>query len=47
LISVLSTWSDIAESAPWSFVLGGVIGFVVGARYRIEKRNGKEGRDGE
>jgi hypothetical protein len=32
----------IAEAAPWAFFLGGVIGFVIGARFRIEKRNGHD-----
>lgn len=32
----------IAEAAPWAFVLGLAIGFVVGARFRIVKRNGHE-----
>jgi hypothetical protein len=42
---VLATVSEIAEVAPWAFVLGVGVGFVIGARYRIEKRNG--GDDGE
>jgi hypothetical protein len=42
---MLAAASDIAEVAPWAFLVGAVIGFVIGARYRIEKRNG--GDDGE
>jgi hypothetical protein len=30
--------SDVAAVAPWSFLVGAVGGFVVGARYRISKR---------
>jgi hypothetical protein len=42
---LIATVSEIAETAPWAFVLGVAVGFVIGARYRIEKRNG--GDDGE
>jgi F0F1-type ATP synthase assembly protein I len=44
---VIATLSDIAETAPWAFVGGLAVGFVIGARYRIEKRNGREDRDGQ
>lgn len=39
----LATLSEIAEVAPWAFLLGCGVGFVVGARYRISKRNGDDG----
>jgi len=32
---------DVAASAPWSFLIGAAIGFVIGARFRISKRNGE------
>jgi hypothetical protein len=28
-------------AAPWAFVIGFAIGFVIGARYRISTRNGE------
>lgn len=31
---------DVASLAPWTFVVGFAVGFVVGARFRISKRNG-------
>jgi hypothetical protein len=37
---MLATVSEIAEVAPWAFVLGVGVGFVVGARFPITKRNG-------
>ena len=33
--------SDVAATAPWAFVIGCAVGFVVGARFRITKRNGE------
>lgn len=32
----------VVIAAPWAFIFGAVVGFVVGARFRITKRNGKE-----
>jgi hypothetical protein len=32
----------IAVAAPWAFCLGLALGFVVGARFRIERRDGHE-----
>ena len=40
----MATVSDVAATAPWSFLAGIVIGFVIGARYRIQKRNGNDGQ---
>jgi hypothetical protein len=42
---LLATISEIAEIAPLAFVVGCAVGFVIGARYRISKRNG--GCDGQ
>ena len=39
---MIATVSEIAEVAPWAFVAGLAIGFVIGAKYRISKRNGEE-----
>jgi hypothetical protein len=39
---MLATVSEIAEVAPWAFVIGVGVGFVIGARYRISKRNGDD-----
>jgi hypothetical protein len=39
---MLAAASDIAEVAPWAFLVGAVIGFVIGARYRISKRPDRE-----
>jgi NhaP-type Na+/H+ or K+/H+ antiporter len=39
----MASLSDVAVAAPWAFVVGCALGFVVGARYRITLRNGKEG----
>lgn len=41
----MAALSDVAAAAPWAFIVGLGIGFVVGARYRISKRNGED-RDG-
>lgn len=38
----LAALSDVAAAAPWAFLAGLALGFVIGARYRIEKRNGHE-----
>jgi hypothetical protein len=37
---MIGTVSEIAEVAPWAFLCGLAVGFVIGARYRISKRNG-------
>jgi hypothetical protein len=39
-MSALASLLDVALAAPWGFVIGGAVGFVVGARYRITRRNG-------
>jgi hypothetical protein len=38
---MLASLADVAAAAPWAFLVGCVVGFVVGARYRISKRNGR------
>ena len=38
-----ATAFDVAAEAPWSFLIGAAIGFFVGAKFTIIKRNGKEG----
>jgi hypothetical protein len=35
---MIATLSDVATIAPWTFMVGVVFGFIVGARYRIDKR---------
>jgi hypothetical protein len=35
--------TEIAVTAPISFAVGWVVGFVVGARFRISKRNDDQG----
>lgn len=44
---MLAAASDIAEAAPWAFLLGLIVGFVVGARYRISKRPDNDREDQE
>lgn len=39
---MLAAIPDAVLAAPLAFVFGAAAGFVVGARYRIEKRNGKD-----
>jgi hypothetical protein len=34
----MAALSDVATIAPWTFMAGAVVGFVVGARYSITKR---------
>jgi hypothetical protein len=36
---VTAALSDVATIAPWTFMVGVVVGFVMGARYRIDKRD--------
>lgn len=43
---MLATLSDIAQAAPWAFFAGFGLGFVVGARYKISRRNGEDKADG-
>lgn len=43
------TFADVwalAASAPWSFLIGAAVGFTIGARFRIERRNGKDKKEG-
>jgi hypothetical protein len=44
-LALFDTAGEIAVVAPLAFVVGGLVGFVVGARFRIERRNGGGGRD--
>ena len=39
---MIAAISDVAEAAPIAFLFGLALGFVVGARFKITKRNGKE-----
>lgn len=39
---MIAALPDVVATAPWAFLVGCVIGFVVGARYRISKRNGED-----
>jgi hypothetical protein len=39
---VIASLQDVAIVAPLAFGMGCAVGFIVGARYRITKRNGKE-----
>ncbi len=38
---MIATWHDVAAIAPGVFALGAAAGFIVGARFRIERRNRK------
>lgn len=38
----LATWQEVVAASPLSLTVGLLIGFVVGAKYRIVKRNGSE-----
>jgi F0F1-type ATP synthase assembly protein I len=38
---MIASIPDVVSTAPWAFLVGWILGFVVGARYRITKRNGK------
>jgi hypothetical protein len=44
-LALFETAGEIAMVAPLAFVVGGLVGFVVGARFRIERRNGDGGQD--
>jgi hypothetical protein len=35
---VIATLSEVASIAPWTFTAGTVVGFIVGARYRIVRK---------
>jgi hypothetical protein len=39
---MLATWQEVVAAAPVAFVAGLLIGFLIGARYRIVKRNGDD-----
>jgi hypothetical protein len=39
---VIASLQDLAIVAPLAFGMGACVGFVVGARYRITKRNGED-----
>jgi hypothetical protein len=36
---IASVW-DLAASAPWSFLIGGIVGFALGASFTITRKNG-------
>lgn len=36
---MIAAISDVAAAAPWAFLVGLGVGFVVGAKFRIEKRS--------
>jgi hypothetical protein len=37
---VLDDAAQIAATAPWSFLIGAVVGFLLANRFRLIKRNG-------
>jgi hypothetical protein len=41
-LALFDTAGALALAAPLSFIVGGLVGFVAGARFRIERRNGDD-----
>ena len=44
-LPLIATVWDTAAQAPWSFLIGAAVGFIIGASFTITRRKGGEDDD--